>query len=269
MDNRVCLDCKSDITGLHHNRKRCEPCAVKSRKKPIGTMTKDQIEEAKRLAGTMPRESIAELLGVSLSNLKRSCPEVKFTFFNRFSNNPELVKEVVIYFEENGIKKTKERFPDISVRSIIEHYPRNKARQKKWTDEEIIQAIKFGPFVSLKDQFLFFKRPRAFEGSIRSLWSKRIKGTRSRIHGLPSYIVKEFLNLEAKPHPTKLESVKELYTWETLKKNIKKDAPDFLKETINAGYKFHLWLYGENPNNEITRIYNQFDTTIKEKRSER
>ena len=77
MSVRRCLDCNSQLLAdSHFNQKRCEPCALILRMRPKGTMTTAQIKKATSMAGKVPRKEIAEKLGVSLVNLKRSCPGI-------------------------------------------------------------------------------------------------------------------------------------------------------------------------------------------------
>jgi hypothetical protein len=45
----------------------------------------------------------------------------------------ELVKKVCAYYEKNGKLKTQKKFPEFSVRSIIErNYDKFSPRQKRW-----------------------------------------------------------------------------------------------------------------------------------------
>lgn len=237
---------------------------LKNIERAVEKINNDQKLKIISMLKTHKRSDIAKEIGISESTLKRIAVHYGFKFsfakarpYAKYSK--ELVGEVIKFFEENGISKTKEKYPEVKVRSIIERYPRYKARQKNWTDEEIIQAIKFGPFVSLEDQFRHFNRPLAYEGSVKSLWSKRIKASRSRLHGLPYYLIDGFVTKKAVLHPTKMSLMKGICTWQTLKETLRKDAPEFIKETVEIGYKFHLWIYGENPNKEITKIYMEFN----------
>ena len=156
---KTCIDCKKKLYNVHFNTKRCPQCVSILRRRPLGTMTEDQIEIAKSLAGTLDRRDIAEKLGVSLSNLKRSCRDIKFNYHNKYKANPGKVKELCEFYEKNGRVKTQEKYPDWSVRSVVERYKLFTPRQRRWENSEIIEAIKMGGLVSFENQAKYFNRP--------------------------------------------------------------------------------------------------------------
>lgn len=224
-------------------------------------MTYDQIKLAKMLAGTMPRDEIAKKLGVSLSNLKRSCPEIKFTYHNRWVNNPTLVKEICRYYEKYGKTKTQEKYPEIKIRSIIEHYKFYKPRTIPWKDNELIELAKFAGLIPLKDQAKFFNRPNANAGSIKSAWYKRFKTTPCYMHGMPVHKAKIFLQpnfptikvkRQISGSPTKLVLFCDAINF------LRDDCPEFIKEAIIAISDFQKSLFGENPRHEIENIVMAF-----------
>ena len=257
MRTKKCIDCEELIEANHFNTKRCLACKSIVLKRPIGKMSMDQINEAKRLAGTMPRENIAIELGVSLSNLKRSCPDVRFTFFNHLKNNPNIVKEVCKYYEKHGLKKTSEQYPEIRIRSLVERYKIYRPRQIKWKDEELIELAKFAGLIPLKEQAKFFNRPRANEGSIKSAWYKKFKTTPCFMHGLPVHKAKLFLepgfpSLNIKRQisgdPTKIVIFSDAVNF------LRKDCPDFVQIAIKAMAEFQNKLFGNDPRAEIENI---------------
>ena len=169
-------------------------------------------------------------------------------------HSKETVEEVISYFEENGISKTKDRFPEIRIRSIIERYKRKKPRQINWTDEQIVQAVRFGPFVSLSDQVAYFNRPLAHEGSIRSLWSKRLSSSRKQIAGFPKYKALKYVNEICPSVKTALDNNQVVYLWSDMENHLKSNCPEFIQIAIEAMTLFQKKLYGENPREEILKI---------------
>jgi len=227
----------------------------------VESITANQRMKIITMLKTHKRADIAKEIGVSESKLKRIAKGSGFEFsyakarpYGKYSK--ELTIEVIDFFESNGIKKTIKKFPDVKIRSVIEHYPRKAQRQRCWTDEEIIQAIRFGPFMSLKNQAAFFGRPLAYEGSIKSLWSKRIKGNRRRIHGLPRYIAKDFVNSLCPVTPIKMRHAKDIYLWCDMEAHLLNSCPEFFKKIIEAGSMFQRNLYGNNVKQEIDKILN-------------
>lgn len=230
-------------------------------------MTKAQIREAKALANTMPREDIAKTIGVSVVNLKRSMPGQKFWFKNgKYKNNPELVKKVLNYYFKHGKPKTVERFPEINVKAVVdrpEYYGiRRIYRQIRWTDAQLIDAAKMAGLVSLKGQAKFFNRPRAFEGSIQSLWNKRFGYRGGSLNGMVHWYAKELVNSNARylrPVGTSREGkhveFRRLILWVDMEKNLKPDAPQFMQDAIKSMADFQRWLWkSDNPKPLIMKM---------------
>jgi hypothetical protein len=221
-------------------------------------MTKKQIEIAKSLIGTMSRDDICKKLGVSASNLKRSCPGTSFYFFNRYAANPDMVKEVCKYYEKHGLRETQEKFPELKIRSIVERYKLFSPRQSRWKDNEIIELVKFAGLVSAKKQAEFFNRPLAHEGSIRSVWVKNFKTAPRFMHGLPMHKAKLFVKPECptlkKDNLWRDVGGTEMVLFCDAVKYLEDDCPDFVKEAIQAMAEFQEKLFGKNPRVEIENI---------------
>lgn len=231
-------------------------------------MTRDQIKIAKEMAGKVPREEIAMALGVSLSNLKRSCRDTSFLYYYIHKNNPNLVREICSYYEKNGKNKTQKKYPNIKIRSVIEHYKTFSPRQTRWTEKQLHELVKMGGLVSKEAQAKYFNRPRANAGSIESAWIKKINTKMSTIHYLPTYRAKYFIknscpsievkfwsrntiNKGKKPHQ---EFVK-AHLWCDIKKHLKNDCPSFFKEAVIALDKFQQWIFNStNPKPLILKM---------------
>lgn len=257
---RKCLDCEIKLSGEHFNRKTCEPCSIKRRKHPKGTMTKKQIAMAKNLAGTMPRDNIARKIGVSVSNLKRSCKGIKFYYFNKYANNPDLVKEVCAYYEKNGKTKTQTHFPNVCVRSIVERYKIFKPRQSRWTAEQKIELLKMAGLVSKENQAKFFKRPLANKGSIVSVWQKSLPGNPSFFHGFNLQKGRMFLKKSCPlTHGQSCHGGGSgaIFLWVDAVNHIKGDCPEFIKEAIFAMSFFQNKLFNGKAKNKIKKIISE------------
>lgn len=261
---KKCLTCKTDITGSHSNRKRCEDCAAKSRQKPLGTMTKAQIKIVRSLADKKKLDDIAKELVVSRSNLIRSVKpfNISFTYHNKHKNNPEMVKKIFCYYEKHGKVKTQEKFPDIKVRSVIERYKLFSPRQIRWTDKEYIEAVKMAGLVSFKSQWIYFKRPLAYEGSIKSFWMKKFGFGSGKVNGLATHRGKNFVSDKCKPIKTmsgytrnKKEFSKSVYLWVDIEKHLNPSTNKDFKKAIKSLAKFQRWLWqSENPKPKILKM---------------
>lgn len=255
-----CLLCEVDISDSHPNRKMCEECSLLSRKKPKGTMTKTQIAQAKKMAGKAPREEIAKNLGVSLSNLKRSCPKVSFVYYYKYKANPSMVKEVLKYYEKNGRKKTEEKYKDenVKIRSIVEKYKNYSPRQVRWKNSEILMAVKMAGLFDFNTQAKYFNRPNAHKGSLRSLWSKRLHGKPSDINGMHEYKALLFVKKTCPHVKTEVGAGKynrKLYLYSDMKNHLRKSCPDFIRKAIIALAEFQekLW-QTKNVRKEVRKL---------------
>lgn len=257
---RKCLNCSTKLTG-HFNKKRCEPCRAASVRNPKGSMTKAQVREAKRMAGTMPRDMIAAALNVSLSNLKRSCPENKFVYYYKYKRQPELVKKVCAYYEKNGKKKTQEKFKneDVNIRSIVERYKIFEPLQKEWEDEQILELTRMAGLVSFENQAKFFKRPNAHAGSIKSAWGKKFKTSQKNINGMSYWRANKFVDKSAPfintPFGTGGGNAKRILLWVDFEKHIKPEAPKFLKDSVSVMADFQRNLFkNKNVRREVLNM---------------
>ncbi len=152
MAKRLCPSCNKRLTREHHNSKWCLPCANEKRRRPKGTLTATQRAFARKHRADMPREEIARRLGVSSSNLKRSCRDVRFCFQNgKYKNDPRLIKRVAEHYSDHGWEATAKSFPKVKIKSIIhrgDYYGfKLKPRQIRWKEEEIILAARMAGLV--------------------------------------------------------------------------------------------------------------------------
>lgn len=215
-------------------------------------MTKAQIAFAKKHKKDMKRADICKALGVSLSNLKRSCPGVSFQYMhlkkNKYLTNPLLVKKVCKYYEKHGKRKTQEKFPEVNIRSIVEKYKLYSPRQLQWTDDQLLELTKMAGIISMKAQARYFNRPFANKGSIRSVWSKRFGYGQRNINGMTYWKAKHFIKktcpLIETPFFSNDHTQRRLVLWVDFERHIKRDCPDFIKEAVSDMAGFQRKLFG-------------------------
>jgi len=267
---QLCGRCRARPRKKHFNSKWCEKCAQELIHRPAGKMTKEQIAEAKSLVGTMPRDEIAETLGVSLANLRRSLRGVRLVYHNHLVRRPELVKQVCAYYEKHGKKKTQERFPGENIRSIVERYKYYKPRQIRWTNEQIHDLVKMGGIIPYQFQWKYFKRPNAREGSIRSFWMKRMGLSGGAIHGMSEWVAREIVNSDCpfiktgfwesrrKQNGKNVVFSRKLFLWVDMENNLKKETPGFIKDAISSMAQFQRWVFSnKDPKKEIVKMIHQ------------
>jgi len=275
--NKNCLECKKPISQkAHANRKRCRKCVEFFRRYPKTSLTQEQIHEAKKLIGKMSRGDIAHEMGCSVASLGRAFRGTRLAFFNRYSINPKLVKQVCAYYEIHGRRKTQERFPEICIRSVVERYKQFKPRQSRWTDSQIIEAAKMAGLVSFKHQAKYFNRPNARACSIKVLYVKRFHAAPKLFHGMPAFKAKYLVTKDcpfirsnigsfrgiddrrkqnSKPRST--HRIK-LYLWCDMEKHLRPDLPPFIQESIRSLAQFQCWLFQSNdPKKQILKLIAQ------------
>jgi hypothetical protein len=265
---RRCLRCKKNIIKSHFNRKRCEPCAAYLVKRPQGTMSQAQKTKALSLIGKMPRDKIAEKLGVSVSDLKRSMKGVSLWFHNgKYVNRPDLVKKIIHYYKTHTLDETIKKFNKngVSVKSIIDRpeYYNFKKHEKiiPWTGDQIVEAVKMNGLISYKSQAAFFNRPGANEGSIKSLLTKRFDKA-TGLNGMTKFNAVQIANKSAKylkPYgngrngkPTKFIN---LILWVDLERNLKLGVPESIKRGVESMADFQRWIWkSKNPKPLILKM---------------
>lgn len=261
----MCGQCKKRPTATaHFNSKFCKLCALERRKRPLTNMTRAQIAQAKKLIGKMPREEIAQELGVSLVNLKRAFRGTRLAYHNWCVINPVLVKEVNKYYGKHGVVKTAEHFnlKRKQVEHIVYRYKLHKPRRKRWTERQFIQLARFGGLIPYEDQAKYFKRPNAHAGSIKSAWMKKFGCAGGSINGMSQWQAKYIVTENCPYIRTKFwESRKpsgnygrKLYLWVDMEKHLQPDLPDFMKNAIYTLANFQRWLHGNNAKRKIQRI---------------
>jgi hypothetical protein len=261
--NNECTNCGEEKRSEHFNTKYCEKCRAYFLRYPKSTLTKEQRQEAEKLIGKMDRKEIAEHLGVSLANLKRAFRGRRLAFHNKYARQPDLVKAVCKYYEKHGKIKTQKKFPQVCVRSVVERYPYFKPRQTRWSDSQIVEAAKMSGLISMNAQAKWFNRPNAFEGSIKSLWTKRFGFGGGSIHGLSYCVGKELVTRRCKPIDTFFWQTvrnehkfgRKLYLWVDIEKHLKSGFPDCIDEAVTTMADFQRWIFQtDNPRRKILQL---------------
>lgn len=255
---RKCLRCKISIEKRHPNAKRCKSCAQHLVKYPAGCLSEKQEGLVRKFAGTMYINDLAKKVGTSNSNLDRWARDNGVNI-NAHKYRPEVVAAVTAYYERHGKSKTQKRFPDVRVRSIVEKYRCFEKRQRRWTEDEKLDLIRFAGIVPLKIQAKYFNRPRANSGSIISAWSKTLGQISSRhgIHGMYSWKAEHFVKskcpwISVGGLTRETKKNQRLFLWVDMEKNLRDDCPSFVQEAVSAMAHFQRELF--NAKNAGLRI---------------
>lgn len=258
----LCPSCKQELVQQHHNAKWCAVCAAERRKKPPSSLTPAQVRKALKLRGTMLKDDVAKAVGVSRAAITRLGRERGVSFSAMpYATNPKLVARVIAHYDKHGRIATQKRFPDVSVRAIVEHYGRGRQpRQVRWTDEQIVAAARMAGIVSMERQAEIFGRPGAHKGSIRSLWIKRLKVAGGGIHGMSAHTARHLLRPGFPVVTTQFwntrrgssEFSRQIVLWCDMGPWLRRGTPPFVREGIKAMTNFQRWLFKtDNPRKAI------------------
>ena len=256
-EDRLCPDCKKRNKQKHLNSKWCLPCALERRKRPrAAPMTKEQERVIRKYAGKILKKELAKKAGVSWAQLGRWGRENNVSM-NAFAYKSAVIKKVLAYYEKHGKTKTQEKFPEVSVRSIVErHYGEFSPRTIRWTDQQVIDLARFAGIIKMEDQARYFGRPNAHKGSIESAWMKKFGFGQGVIHGLAEFKAKLFVKKRCpfietpfrytrqRRKKQRVEFTRILYLWVDMEKHLRSDCPGFVAEAIQAMADFQRWLFG-------------------------
>ncbi len=262
----ICPDCLKPILKAHKNRKRCKPCALKRRSRPLSNLSPAQERTAKKWAGKIDRHILSEKIGVSRTALIRWGRENKtsLAFHTKLKNNPDFVKSVCIYYSAHGLPATEAKYPGVKIRSIVERYLKGLSlppRQLRWTGIELLELARMGGLVKANRQAQFFNRPNAFGGSIKSVWSKVFKQNAGTVNGLANFTARHLVKRSCPFYivPYQKDFDKHIVLWIDMAEHLKDDLPDHINSAVAVMAKFQRWLHGTNTKNKIFKIMERND----------
>jgi hypothetical protein len=253
---RICPACQERKVQKHHNAKWCAECALQFRKRPRSTLTPEQQQMVRDLAGTMTSRKVAQTIGTSWANVARFARDNKISL-DSISYRDDVIEKVCRYYEKHGGVATQKKFPNVKVRSIVKRHKLFSPRQVRWTDEQLVQVARFAGLISADDQARYFNRPRANAGSIKAAWMKRFGRGGSGVNGLSEYVGRHFVTERCPIIRTQFwaqrrfrkgksthGSARKLYLWVDIKKHMRADVPEWFRECVTVLAKFQRWLHG-------------------------
>lgn len=261
----LCGNCKKRPKhSAHFNARWCNPCRLAFLRVPPARLSREQVRIVKKLAGTMYVHDLAKDVGVSKPTLVRWAKRNGVSL-NALAYKPKVIEQVCRYYEKHGKARTQKRFPNVSVRSIVERYYRRygfKLRQERWTPEQLIFCAKSAGLVSHERLAKHFNRPRANEGSITSVWMKNFKIGGGQVNGLSYSVARHYVKASCPIYETNFwrarrggtEFGRKIALWVDVEKHLRADVPKHLADAIRALAKFQRWLHGAYPRRSIHKI---------------
>lgn len=248
---RYCSTCQIDISNRHKNALRCKKCSADLRKKPHHNLTPKQQKEALRWAGKIYRWEIAEKIGCSNASLARFAKEQKHVNWNAHRYDQKTVQKICDFYLHHTLEQTQEKFPGVTVRSIIDRYTQE-VKCYKWTNDEVFKLMKYSGLVPWS--YIAVKLGRN-KNSARRKYKRILAG---RINCLPHNIAREFVNPGCPFFYVRLDLKSTglwMCPWVTINRYKKQNLPTHIKKAIRAMSNFQLWLHGSE--NNIIKVLEQ------------
>ena len=181
----------------------------------------------------------------------------------------ELIDEVTNFVIKNGKKKAVEKFPDVNVQSICTSKRiTNKEKFKVyfWSDEDILDLIKFEGILSTKNKLKYFQskgKRTTSHTALRLIMVNRLAKAPKGIHGLNMGLAEKIL---MKGYPVIVTQVrgaknnyKKLVLWCDAILYLKSDVPEVVKDIVIACAKFQNRLFDGNPREEINKMLKEMN----------
>ena len=258
----ICQQCKKrPKKSEHKNCKYCENCRVENLKKPKHNLSKEQQKFILNNLGKYNYKELCIIGKFSKSSLGRFCRDKKLSC-KKIIYSKEVVQKVLKFYETHNKHETQFQFPNVRVRSIIEHTP-HKLKCSKWTQKELIEIIKMAGLVSFKSQSLFLKKKtwKTVDAFIR----KRNYGRFSLLNGLPKEKARYFCPASYKNRSyyeilcpsIKVKTLneskmnKEIFLWCDIINHLKPNCPNAFKQITEAMVKFQCWIWENNNPKEL------------------
>ena len=256
-----CADCGASLQGRHPNARYCQPCAALRTRCPPSNLSAAQGAQLMRWRNRLTHEDMAKRLGVSRSTVRRYFRE-QGVCSNSLRYPREVVDTVLAVYAECGSIRTQELFPEVRVLSILTAYaPRDKVlRQRKWREQEIIEAARMAGLVSPTAQVQYFARPNALFGSIKALWSRVFRCAPGDVNGLQANMAYRLVRPGTVAVMTyNRDSGRGMMRilWLQMVGQMRPDCPDWIKQAVEILAKFQTWLHNTDDPAEIAAMIDQ------------
>ena len=226
------------------------------RHRPPAHVTTTQAALIRQLRGTMIRRELARHVGISQAQLHRYLTAHGLDS-NARDYPPEVVTTVCLTYQALGKRETQALFPDVRVRSIVERHKAYAPRQIRWTGAQQRELVRMAGLVSHTAQARYFNRPNAFEGSIKSFWTKgaccgprdvnglgAFTAWQVATSGVPAVLVKHQQNSGARP----------VVLWLDLAAHLRPDVDPCVREAVQALARFQAGVQGTTSSDEIRQM---------------
>ena len=252
---KTCPDCGFSLTDAHPNRKRCEPCAEARRRAPAGRLAPWQEDMVRVMINIYTQEEMAQRIGVSKTTVSRWLRE-QGLHSHAQKYGDDVVEAVLAVYETHGKAEAQKQFPNVTIRSIVERH-RHAPRQVRWQDPELIEAARMAGLVRHGAQALYFDRPNAYSGSIKSLWLKQFRCAPYDVNGLSVHLAWRIARpgvVATTVYHANAASARTKILWLDLAAALRDDLESWVVRAVEALARFQAWLHGTWSTDDIRQM---------------
>lgn len=245
----ICLLCQTRPRhSAHPNTKYCEPCRQARLARPRSTLTPEQGAVVLRLAGQIPQRDLCQQLGITKVAITRYLRDqgVQAGHYNTYKS--AVITAVCTAYATLGKVRTQALFPDVNVRSIVErHRDQFLPRQIRWTEPQVLEAVRMAGLVSPQRQAQYFGRPNAYGGSIKRLWVQRFGCAPRDLNGLAAHTVWRLVRPGCPallvPYQ-QTNAPRAMVLWLDLVHWLRPDVDPLVRQMVETMARWQAWLWG-------------------------
>ena len=232
------------------------------REKPKHTLTNEQQVFVLNNYKKLKRQKISDELKTSRASVSRVMCDFKlYHRHNKWENQPEIVKEVLDYYKKHGVKKTNEKFKDISVRSIIERY-KNSGFIPHWKFEDDMFLLRYLNSFSYDEHVKILKKHHIVNSVSTICKHLSLRGYKNTVYynEIPHRFIKKYILEDTPIQKQNFGKRKKCVQWIDIANFWSSDNVDLYRLAMCMA-KFQIWLHGGLPitNREDILIYERKD----------
>ncbi len=200
-------------------------------------------------------------MGVSISVCARWARHMGVSTKN-LTVRPVSTRQLLAQIHLHGLDAIRAKYAEVMDVDDTLHAHHEAKKKAPWSDDQIVDAVRMGPFVPFAVQAQILSRRGRGEASIDNLWWRVLRTQPSNVHGLSlaeSRLVCSpgtprvhlpVLRSRRSPKRYTRKCSSSLVLWSDAVGHLRPSVPKFLWEAIQAMAMFQGWLYHPDPPRE-------------------
>ncbi len=253
--DRRCLSCQRPLgPDAHHLRLRCQPCAQEAGRRRPPTLTPEQVKTFHTLVNRTSRQELARAMGISQTGVTKLARSLGISVANH-TPRPVALRTLYQYAQRHGEDDADARYgAAMDVRALLDER-RQALRWTAWTDAQVVEAIRMGPFLPFSRQGERIGRPRASEQAFTSFWHRVVGMAPTELHGLSGerarimlrkgapFITLPVLRRRRRPASQARAAYRRLVLWVDAGPYLRSNLPPWVRGMTDVLSVFQRWLY--------------------------